>query len=62
MLNALVYMALMRVDLLVLGLIADEVEVGLYRVAVEGGVARCVCLWRRHDRARARICQAVRGG
>lgn len=38
MLNALVYMALMRVDLLVLGLIADEVEVGLYRVAVEGGL------------------------
>lgn len=37
MLNALVYMALMRVDLLVLGLMADEAAVGLYRVAVEGG-------------------------
>lgn len=38
MLNALVYMALMRVDLLILGLIANEEAVGLYRVAVEGGL------------------------
>lgn len=38
MVNALVYMALMRVDLLALGLIANEEAVGLYRVAVEGGL------------------------
>ncbi|AMG74737.1 Uncharacterized protein SGRAN_2374 [Sphingopyxis granuli] len=38
MVNALVYMALMRVDLLMLGLIANEEAVGLYRVAVEGGL------------------------
>lgn len=37
MVNALVYMALMRVDLLVLGVVASEASVGLYRVAVEGG-------------------------
>ena len=37
MVNALVYMALMRVDLLVLGMVTSEASVGLYRVAVEGG-------------------------
>jgi O-antigen/teichoic acid export membrane protein len=37
MVNALVYMALMRIDLLVLGVVASEAYVGLYRVAVEGG-------------------------
>ncbi len=38
MLNAMLYMALMRIDIVVLGLIADETSVGLYRVAVEGGL------------------------
>jgi O-antigen/teichoic acid export membrane protein len=38
MLNALIYMALMRADILLLGVLADERSVGLYRVAVEGGM------------------------
>lgn len=38
MLNALMYMALMRADLLVLGIVANEEAVGIYRVAVEGGL------------------------
>lgn len=38
MLNAMLYMALMRIDIVVLGLIANETSVGLYRVAVEGGL------------------------
>lgn len=38
MLNAMLYMALMRIDIVVLGLIIDETSVGLYRVAVEGGL------------------------
>lgn len=38
MINAFVYMALMRVDLLVLGAFSSDETIGLYRVAVEGGL------------------------
>ncbi|AMU95630.1 hypothetical protein AOA14_13530 [Sphingopyxis terrae subsp. terrae NBRC 15098] len=38
MFNSVINMALMRVDLLVLGILATEKAVGLYRVAAEGGL------------------------
>ena len=38
MFNSVINMALMRVDLLLLGILATEKAVGLYRVAAEGGL------------------------
>ncbi len=38
MLNSLINMAIMRIDLLILGIIANEEAVGLYRIAAEGGL------------------------
>ncbi|MBY4636073.1 oligosaccharide flippase family protein [Sphingopyxis sp. XHP0097] len=38
MFNSVINMALMRVDLLLLGILATEEAVGLYRVAAEGGL------------------------